>query len=126
MTANRMEWNQVQAEEKEAIKARRKELGDARNEGALVGLAISGGGIRSATFALGVLEGLKRSGLLSKIDYLSTVSGGGYIGSWLSLNCERFKERRSKVADSKESWLDPQTDWKLSVDHLRRYSNYLS
>src|SRR3989440_1088890 len=49
----------------------------------LVGLAFSGGGIRSATFNLGVLQGLARLKLLGNFDYLSTVSGGGYIGSWL-------------------------------------------
>jgi len=50
----------------------------------LCGLAISGGGIRSATFALGVLQGLALWGLLPRFDYLSTVSGGGYIGAWFS------------------------------------------
>jgi hypothetical protein len=49
----------------------------------LVGLAFSGGGIRSATFNLGILQGLADRNLLGKFDYLSTVSGGGYIGSWL-------------------------------------------
>jgi hypothetical protein len=49
----------------------------------LVGLAFSGGGIRSATFNLGVLQGLALCGLLPMFDYLSTVSGGGYIGGWL-------------------------------------------
>src|SRR5215469_18278612 len=47
-------------------------------------LCISGGGIRSATFALGALQGLADLGILQNFDYLSTVSGGGYIGSWLS------------------------------------------
>ena len=48
-----------------------------------IGLALSGGGIRSATFCLGVLQSISRVGLLGKIDFLSTVSGGGYIGSFL-------------------------------------------
>src|SRR4051794_14494225 len=48
-----------------------------------LGICFSGGGIRSATFNLGVLQGLAEIGLLPFIDYLSTVSGGGYIGSWL-------------------------------------------
>jgi predicted acylesterase/phospholipase RssA len=48
----------------------------------LVGLAFSGGGIRSATFNLGVLQGFAKLGLLPMFDYLSTVSGGGYIGGW--------------------------------------------
>src|SRR5689334_13419309 len=43
-------------------------------------LCISGGGIRSATFALGALQSMADHGLLSGFDYLSTVSGGGYIG----------------------------------------------
>src|SRR5204863_10020538 len=47
-------------------------------------LCLSGGGIRSATFALGVLQGLARVGVLGSIDYLSTVSGGGYIGGWFT------------------------------------------
>src|SRR5262245_65639756 len=47
-------------------------------------LCLSGGGIRSATFGLGLLQGLARKDLLTRFDYLSTVSGGGYIGSWLS------------------------------------------
>jgi hypothetical protein len=66
------------------------------------GLALSGGGIRSATFCLGVLQGLAKSAapshwrakaansavepvhrnLLRQFDYLSTVSGGGYIGGF--------------------------------------------
>ena len=54
----------------------------------LFGLALSGGGIRSATFALGVLQAMAGRDLLKHVDYLSTVSGGGYIGSsllwWLS------------------------------------------
>ena len=49
-----------------------------------IGLAFSGGGIRSATFNLGVLQSLAERGILPRVDYLSTVSGGGYIGSCLS------------------------------------------
>src|SRR6476660_4533815 len=47
----------------------------------LVGLALSGGGNRSSTFCLGVLQALNASGALKNIHYLSTVSGGGYIGT---------------------------------------------
>jgi Patatin-like phospholipase len=54
-------------------------------------LCLSGGGIRSASFALGVLQALSRYGLLRHFHYLSTVSGGGYIGSWLS--AWRFHQR---------------------------------
>src|SRR5437773_10531564 len=62
-------------------------------------LCISGGGIRSATFGLGVLQGLARCGLLNKFHYLSTVSGGGYIGSWLSAWIHRAKDGLASVAD---------------------------
>ena len=47
-------------------------------------LCLSGGGVRSATFALGVLQGLANVRVLDRFDYLSTVSGGGYIGGWLT------------------------------------------
>jgi Patatin-like phospholipase len=47
-------------------------------------LCLSGGGIRSASFGLGVLQSLARIGVLGKLDYLSTVSGGGYVGGWLT------------------------------------------
>lgn len=50
----------------------------------LTGLALSGGGIRSASFSLGVMQALARKGWLNRFDYLSTVSGGGYIGSSLT------------------------------------------
>lgn len=58
-----------------------------------VGLALSGGGIRSATFNLGILQALDRVGLLRCVDYLSTVSGGGYIGSSLTWFMSRLKTR---------------------------------
>lgn len=51
----------------------------------LVGLAFSGGGIRSATFNLSVLQALANADFLKKVDYLSTVSGGGYVGAFLPL-----------------------------------------
>lgn len=49
-----------------------------------IGLSISGGGIRSATFGLGVLHALAKHRVLQDVDYLSTVSGGGYLGCFLS------------------------------------------
>ena len=59
-------------------------------ENGLVGLCFSGGGIRSATFNLGLLQAMYKHGILQRVDYLSTVSGGGYIGSCLTalLNSE--------------------------------------
>ncbi len=62
----------------------------------LTALCFSGGGIRSATFGLGIAQKLAERGLLSRFDYLSTVSGGGYLGSWLSAWTRR--ERVKKAA----------------------------
>ncbi|HEV8144597.1 MAG TPA: patatin-like phospholipase family protein [Methylomirabilota bacterium] len=64
---------------------------------ALVGLALSGGGIRSATFSLGVLQGLDSLRLLHVFDYLSTVSGGGFAGGWWTAWLSRGKVTRAHV-----------------------------
>ncbi len=63
----------------------------------LTALCFSGGGIRSATFGLGIVQKLAERGLLEKFDYLSTVSGGGYLGSWLSAWIRR--ERVKSIID---------------------------
>src|SRR5260221_338241 len=70
--------------ERKAIGARRCHYDVRHDAPDAVGLALSGGGIRSATFSLGVLVALAQRGLLPQIDYLSTVSGGGYVGCFLS------------------------------------------
>ncbi|UDF30471.1 UNVERIFIED_ORG: patatin-like phospholipase family protein [Roseateles sp. XES5] len=53
------------------------------------GLALSGGGIRSAAFSLGVLQALKVRKVFDRIDFLSTVSGGGYTGAALVAGIKR-------------------------------------
>lgn len=76
---------EVVAAEWEAIRQRRGLPDDAAlQEEDICGLSLSGGGIRSASFSLGVMQALAHNGWLAKIDYLSTVSGGGYIGSALT------------------------------------------
>jgi hypothetical protein len=92
----------------------------------LVGVAFSGGGIRSATFNLGVLQQLAEFGLLRKIDYLSTVSGGGYIGAWLA-----GWLRIEKPADvvkflSPKASPDPREPALSPIRFLRDFSNYLT
>ena len=89
-------------------------------------LCISGGGIRSATFGLGILQGLARCGLLGKFHYLSTVSGGGYIGSWLSAWIHRagLTSVITELALRKEHTRpNPEP---IEIQNLRSYSNYLS
>ena len=74
---------EVLAAEENYLEQRRNKAGlPAR--GHHLGLALSGGGIRSATLNLGVLQALARRRVLPQFDYLSTVSGGGYIGAALS------------------------------------------
>lgn len=48
-----------------------------------LGVCLSGGGNRSAAFAIGVLRAMHESGLLAKVDVISAVSGGSYALSWL-------------------------------------------
>ena len=50
----------------------------------LLGLALSGGGIRSAAVNLGIVQVLEKTDIFKQVDYLSTVSGGGYLGTALS------------------------------------------
>jgi len=92
-----------------------------------VGLAFSGGGIRSATFNLGVLKALHDLRVLKHVDYLSTVSGGGYIGAWWSAWRARWGKQlfpeapTAKATNKKEENREPE-----EVRHLREFSNFLS
>jgi hypothetical protein len=53
-----------------------------RDAAGIPGLAISGGGIRSAVFSLGVLQAMADQQALKHFGYVSTVSGGSYIGAF--------------------------------------------
>lgn len=68
--------------ERKAVEQRRANYEVERGDWA-AGLALSGGGIRSATFSFGVLAALARRNLLPEFDYLSTVSGGGIPAAFL-------------------------------------------
>ena len=105
----------------------------------LIGLAFSGGGIRSATFNLGVLQFLGDARLLRRFDYLSTVSGGGYIGAWLHAWIHDADRKARAGAASVPSGIDvveeglsptrvpdPRDERTAPIRFLRRYSNYLT
>ena len=82
-------------------------------------LCISGGGIRSATFALGALQGLAEQGFLAEFDYLSIVSGGG-AGNNAKVGLEKvipFLRRSAPPIPPGDP--DP-------IQHLREYNSYLS
>lgn len=97
-------------------------------EMSLFGLALSGGGMRSATFNLGVLQGLADLDLLRRLDYLSGVSGGSHIAAWLGAWIKREPEGIRRV----QRWLSPRrsptpdTDETHPIQFLRRFSNYLA
>lgn len=72
------------SEAAEVMKRRQNHHIEPNREEDAVGLGLSGGGIRSATFCLGVVQVLAERKLLKYVDFLSTVSGGGYTGSFLT------------------------------------------
>jgi hypothetical protein len=119
------------------------------DEEARTALSISGGGIRTATFALGIIQGLAGARILDKFHYLSTVSGGGYIGSWLSSWVRRHPDGIEGVQDDlvrADTAVEGTKEYESSANtvrkhdfpkkkidpeprplrHLRAYSNYLS
>jgi hypothetical protein len=126
-------------QESDTLDERLKKVRQQLHEKKLSALCLSGGGIRSASFALGVLQAFANRGLLDKFNYLSTVSGGGYIGGWLSAWIKNSgldaviaglkREIRSPAEDTptvdkaKDDDSDPES---APIRHLRRYSNYLT
>jgi hypothetical protein len=84
-------------------------------------LCLSGGGIRSAAFSLGVLQALARKGLLARFQYLSTVSGGGYAGAWLS---SVIRDSGGDLEAVQKMLAEPEAPPQLS--NFREYTNYLT
>jgi hypothetical protein len=103
--------------EQDALKLRRHAAGIADDK-VQCGLALSGGGIRSATFCLGLLRAFAANGILRRFDYLSTVSGGGYAGAAFG---RLYKENTG--ADEVEEGL--QRDDTLFLWWLRSNGRYL-
>ncbi|HEY3303329.1 MAG TPA: patatin-like phospholipase family protein [Candidatus Binatia bacterium] len=128
----------LRADTKAELERAAREAGHAPNltDFNLVGLAFSGGGIRSATFNLGILQGLADLGILRFFDYLSTVSGGGYIGSWLAAWIWHERTSPGGGLAAVEKQLKPalvarrpqstKPEEPEAIFHLRRYSNYLT
>ncbi len=93
--------------------------GTGRAHHGLVGLALSGGGVRSAAFCLGAIQALDRWGVFKKFDYLSTVSGGGFTGACLS----SLYAKGDPSFPFRHSYGVPEGP---VLRHLRNYSNYLA
>ena len=114
--------------EEDASSGKAEDVWDAAARMRLTGLAFSGGGIRSATFCLGVLQALAKHDLLRRFDYLSSVSGGGYIHQWLAAWIDREPE---KLAAVQRKLIPVPSDHSLArspeqIQWLRRYSSYLT
>lgn len=125
--------NQIHPEEIRSINRRRAELdrpGVALVDKKVVdtvGLALSGGGVRSAALSLGVLQALNQHNVIRNIDYLSTVSGGGYIGSALTATLTKTEGEFVFGDEPPPPGSPAQTDISDTdqVGHIRNYSNYL-
>ncbi|MCU0304046.1 MAG: patatin-like phospholipase family protein, partial [Thermoanaerobaculales bacterium] len=116
---------------------RRNGLPSLDDEPDLWGLAFSGGGVRSATFCLGVMQALTTGpdGLMKRFDYLSTVSGGGYIGSCLSSLLSGRDDTGLDHATSPFTGLREHDDYdspdrtelgvRHQIHHLRTHGEYL-
>jgi hypothetical protein len=106
----------------QALDGERAHLRPDAGEGATVeftALCLSGGGIRSAAFCLGVLQALARDAALTRFDYLSTVSGGGFIGGWLQMLMHEAGGPGAAQAAL-------QTPDPPALHNLRGYTNYLT
>ena len=122
--------SELDDKEKALINSRRKVAG-VEESAPRIGIACSGGGIRSATVCLGVFQAFAKSEVLPRIDYISTISGGGYFGSFLGslylprsqveqLNDEQ-KEKIPKVVSKNLS-----DDQSAPVKWLRRHGRYVA
>jgi len=89
-------------------------------------VCFSGGGIRSATFGLGVMQGLARHAKLSGFHFLSTVSGGGYLGSWFTAWTHRRGLSEVEGALGTTATNSPLCPEPEPIRHLRSYSRYMS
>ncbi|MFQ5649545.1 MAG: hypothetical protein ACE5IY_06345 [bacterium] len=112
-----------------------QELGHIKKKKNLWGLAISGGGIRSASFGLGVMQALVANGVMKKIDYLSTVSGGGYIGSALTWFLHKGLPGGDPAGTDRSNFPLGQSDagcrirdkqGNLVLDFIRQHGKYLT
>lgn len=109
----------INAAESAEIDARRRNHRIDRPSGLdAVGMSLSGVGIRSATFCLGVVQVLAERGLMKDFDYLSTVSGGGYTGSFITSHVGRGADF--------EALGHPRGPDTEPIRHLRKNAKYLA
>lgn len=100
-------------------------LGPAARPGRLRALCLSGGGVRSAAYCLGVLQALARERQLAGFHYLSTVSGGGYVGAWLQTMIGRHGVLGAQERLAQRGPAAPGQD-PPELCRLRRYTRWLT
>jgi hypothetical protein len=122
--------HEVLEHELEYVRGRRRHSGSAGDDPreTLVGLSLSGGGIRSATSCLGMLQALSRLGILPLVDYVSTVSGGGYIGACLTSVLTLRRPNGTPYFSTR--WEDfpfnpDHKEGRSQIDHLRTHGSFL-
>lgn len=121
-------------EERSAVERRRAHYKLDEKRDWATGLALSGGGIRSATFSLGVMVSLAKRNLMPQFDYISTVSGGGYAGAFLTQLLGRPATQPQAAPDGHSKLGLNSTDLPFSRDEgeseilrrIRQGSSYLS
>ncbi len=110
----------IRKTEKELIRLRREKRPQVDENADALGFALSGGGIRSATFCLGIFQALAKSSpggiKIHHIDYLSTVSGGGYFGAFLGRLFNRSADVEKVLCDNQSE----------EIKWLRENGRYLS
>ena len=77
-------WQNLYQDETRTLDDTQEKQGRPSPAHRLAGIGYSGGGIRSATVNLGITQALEKAGVFKHMDYMSTVSGGGYLGSSIS------------------------------------------
>jgi hypothetical protein len=113
---------QVIAEEERHLRMQRRRVAEP-----LVGIALSGGGVRSATVSLGFLKELFRSGAIDHVDYLSTVSGAGYASGYLYASISDIAARpHGEVILASDEARHETLFGTEALDSLRKAGKYLN
>ncbi len=126
----------IQEEDKRLLERRIKLFGKGQSEERLeftrFGLALSGGGIRSAVINLGFLKTLNKFGILEKADYMSSVSGGGYTASYIQATLKNegcyeklFNDEHIKYMRNRGEYMMPGSGWSKRWNMLKMLVGYI-
>jgi hypothetical protein len=114
------------AQERDLVLARRHQYQIDTERSWATGMALSGGGIRSATFAIGVLAALAHRNLLPQFDYISSVSGGGFAAGFLTQLLSGPDNDLRFGLDAKKQPFETDEGESLILRKVRHGASYLS